>query len=99
MNKFLIAALLVLSACTTPGPSSDPELANVTWSCPGGKFFNARIGATWAIILADGHTYHMTAARSADGSRYRGDGAEYWEHAGEAMLHGASGGPYESCHH
>jgi membrane-bound inhibitor of C-type lysozyme len=29
--------------------------------------------------------------------RYTSGQVEYWEHGGEAILNGASGGPYNNC--
>lgn len=75
-----------------------PTLAQVHWRCPGGKSFGAHVG-TEAVVFAAGHTYRLAHARSASGLRYESGGIEYWEHAGQASLHGAAGGPYENCRH
>ncbi len=102
-----MAALILLSACASVTPLTSrphphqrgPVIASTEWRCPDGKSFRVAFAGAFAHVNASGHEYRLPHARSGSGARYAGGGVEYWEHAGEAMLHGAAGGPYERCRH
>ena len=96
MKKLLAAAaLLALSACTTPNTPVGPTFH---WNCDGGLSFTARQTLNGdAEVAAGGQTYRVHGVRAASGVRYKSGRVEYWEHGDDAMLNGAAGGPYQNC--
>ncbi len=100
MKYALLSIALALGACQTATPANigAPQGETFNWTCPGGATFSVRYtDANWAIVEAGGRTYNLPGVIAASGARYAAHGVEYWEHHGEAMLHGARGGPYEQC--
>ena len=96
MVKIIIgAALAALGACAAADPPTGPS---VVWRCDGGVSFSTRITQGGNIeVVADGRTFHLPGVIAGSGARYFDGQVEFWEHSGEAMLNGASGGPYETC--
>ncbi len=96
MDKMLMAAaLLALSACAT---SDAPVGPSIVWRCDSDASFSARMTAGGnAEVLAGGQTYRLAGVPAGSGVRYTNGRVEYWEHGDEAMLNGASGGPYANC--
>ena len=96
MCKFVSgAALLALSACA---PGDKPVGPSFVWKCDNGISITTRNTEGGNVeVVADGKTYHLPGVIAGSGARYSDGKVEFWEHAGEAMLNGASGGPYENC--
>lgn len=96
MNKTLAAlALLVLSACAAGDQPTGPS---IDWRCDGGVSFGMRMTTGGdAQVLAGGQEYRLPGVIAGSGTRYTDGRVEYWEHGEEAMLNGASGGPYNNC--
>ena len=96
MVKFVIgAALLALGACA---PDDKPVGPSFTWRCDNGVSFTTRNTEGGNVeVVAGGETYRLPGVSAGSGARYFDGKVEFWEHAGEAMLNGASGGPYEGC--
>ena len=85
----------MLAACETLGGG---EVGNaIVWHCDGGSAFSARFTSTGAQVRAGGRTYGLPHVQSGLGVRYSNGAVEYWEHAGQAQLSGAPGGPYMAC--
>ena len=97
MRKLLLVSLLALSACATPAPSANTsQRTDVT--CANGRAFSVRYTSQGnAEVFAAGQVYHLPGVVAASGTRYTDGRVEYWEHHGDAMLNGATGGPYEAC--
>src|SRR5688572_4051517 len=96
MYKMLAAAaVLALCACS---PADAPTGPAVVWQCDGGASFSARMTTGGnAEVVAGGQTYNLPGVQAGSGVRYTDGQVEYWEHGDEAMLNGASGGPYSNC--
>jgi membrane-bound inhibitor of C-type lysozyme len=91
----LLAACLALAACATVDLATG---SSIRWRCDGGVTFVARNTIYGnAEVMAAGHTYRLPGVMAASGVRYFDGTIEYWEHGEEAMLNGASGGPYANC--
>ena len=101
MVKFAIsAALLALVSCELGAcaPGDAPTGPSILWRCDGGVSFSARNTTNGnAEVVAGGQTYRLPGVQAGSGVRYFDGRVEYWEHGGEAMLNGASGGPYANC--
>ncbi len=71
---------LALSACTeAPGPDA------FQFRC-GELLISLSYSEGSAVLQSNGERYALTQARAASGARYEGDGVEFWEHQGAAML-------------
>ena len=70
-----------------------------TFACANGKTFSVSYdeGFTVATVQSDGQTYKLPAIIAASGSRYSDGKIEFWEHQGEALLHGTPAGELNSC--
>lgn len=83
-----------LAACQTAAP----EPSTFTWVCPDGtRFSTAYPNDETAVLSHNGHRYTLSAAVSASGARYSGDGYEFWEHQGEARFVDTAGAVHENC--
>lgn len=96
MKNFALAvSLLALAAC---GTASAPGGPRTDWRCDGGAAFSVRIKNNGhAEVFAGGQVYDLPGVAAGSGTRYTNGAVEYWERGGEAMLGGASGGPYANC--
>lgn len=104
MKKLLVlACVAALSACASTGGSGPTApgapIGNlVRWRCDGGSSFGVGFTTTGARVAAGGQTYALPHVQSGSGARYSNGSVQYWEHAGQATLTGARGGPYNNCH-
>ena len=99
MKRALAASFaLALLACSPQAQTSQTD-KTVTFACANGKSFTVTYdeGDKAAVVKAGAETYRLPVAVSGSGARYSDGKVEFWEHQGEAMLNGASDGPYESC--
>ena len=71
-----------------PAPAEDePPVAAVTFACADGPTLSVSFPDSDQLQLDDGTgTRALARVRSASGGRYAGDGIEFWEKGGEAML-------------
>jgi membrane-bound inhibitor of C-type lysozyme len=99
MKKLLLVTALAttLAACTTMSSPAPAVGERTEWKCDHGAAFSVRFTTESAEVFAGGQTYSLPHAQSGSGARYANGAVEYWEHAGEAMLNGAAGGPYANC--
>lgn len=90
-----LAVFLALAACATATTPAGPR---ADWRCDGGAAFSMRLTeAGNAEVFAGGQVYNLPGVQAGSGTRYTNGSVEYWEHGDEAMLNGASGGPYNNC--
>lgn len=95
MDKLLLVILLALGACGAGDAPTGPALE---WQCDGGASFSARMTTNGnAEVSAGGQVYRLPGVPAGSGTRYTDGQVEYWQHGEEAMLNGASGGPYSNC--
>jgi membrane-bound inhibitor of C-type lysozyme len=95
IRSLVVAGLIFVGACAT---NDVPEGETYVWRCDGGVTFTARnTTAGNAEVVAGGRTYRLPGVMAASGVRYFNGKVEYWEHGDEAMLNGASGGPFNNC--
>lgn len=89
-----------LPAGTPCAADAQPAGETHAFTCANNVHFSVRFdtGATCAFVNAGGQTYKLGAAISGSGARFSDGTTQYWDHAPDAMLDGAAGGPYEECH-
>ena len=78
-TAFLFAGVLILAACAQSAPAVAPGASSTTYLCSDGR----KVVASYpdprtAVVTFQGRTHTLTAARSADGVRYVGDGWQWW---------------------
>lgn len=100
MKKLLLlSALVALAGCETIAGGGAPVGHRIQWRCDDGAAFSVSFTSGAAQVFAGGQTYRLPHVRAASGARYSNGAVEYWEHAGQAVLNGARGGPYNNCRH
>ena len=100
MKAFLACSCFVaLLACSPQDKPAAADAEVFTFACANGKTFSVTYdeGFTVATVKSDGQTYKLPAVIAASGSRYSDGKIEYWEHHGEALLHGTPAGELNSC--
>lgn len=94
-KSLLVTFLLGLGAC---GNGHAPTGPAIEWRCDDGVSFSARMTANGnAEVSAGGQVYRLPGVPAGSGTRLTDGLVEYWQHGEEAMLNGASGGPYDNC--
>ncbi|MDP3737218.1 MAG: MliC family protein [Hyphomonadaceae bacterium] len=94
------SCFFALLGCAPQGkPAAEANAESFTFACANGKTFSVTYdeGFTVATVKADGQTYKLPAIIAASGSRYSDGKIEYWEHHGEALLHGTPAGELNGC--
>ena len=98
MKKLALCALLLASACTT-GNGAISSTQRIDFRCANSRAFSVRYNDQGgADVFAGGTTYTLPGVPAASGTRFTNGTVEFWEHHGDAMLNGATGGPYTECH-
>lgn len=97
MRQLLVlACLAAVAACGTTGGAT--ASGQIQWRCDNGAAFSMHLTNDGkAEVFAGGRTYSLPGVPAGSGTRYTDGTVEYWEHGGEAMLNGATGGPYTNC--
>lgn len=85
-------AVLVLAACSRPAPPApgEPAEATVAWityACEDGRTVKAEYpDVKTAQVKLDGEVHRLQVAVSGSGSRYVGEGLQWWIKGDEGML-------------
>lgn len=99
MRALLACSCFVSLLGCSPQDKTAAAAEAFTFACANGKTFNVSYdeGFTVATVRADGNTYKVPAVMAASGSRYSDGKIEFWEHQGEALLHGTPVGELNNC--
>lgn len=93
------SCFFALLGCAPQDKLAATDAEVFTFACANGKTFSVTYdeGFTVATVKSDGQTYKLPTVIAASGSRYSDGRIEYWEHHGEALLHGTPAGELSSC--
>jgi hypothetical protein len=99
LRLFGLACLLALPirGCG-PGDARLPDRALIRFQCEEGIAFAVLYGSGTARIFTSAGLYDLTRIPSSIGARYRSETVAFIHDQDRAVLVGAQGGPFRSCH-